>query len=238
MVIKTRALSPLDRTPLYERLVARLRDHVVEAGLKAGDRLPPERRLAEELGVSRASVRQAIVALEVQGLIEVRHGGGSFLRRDDLNPVPFAQVVDRKRRLPDILDAREALEVKLAELAAERRTARDIDAIENALALMADAVDRGESGAEGDAAFHAALTEAAHSPLLAQMMEQLADDISVSRDESLAQLGRPPVSLNQHHLIAGAIIEGDGRKARKAMRHHLRNVGDVKLLLWTPPSDE
>jgi GntR family transcriptional repressor for pyruvate dehydrogenase complex len=238
MTTKTRALSRLDRTPLYERLVARLRDHVVEAGLKAGDRLPPERRLAEELGVSRASVRQAIVALEVQGLIEVRHGGGSFLRRDDLNPVPFADVIDLQRRLPDILDAREALEVKLAELAAERRTAKDIDAIENALSMMADLISKGESGAEGDAAFHRAITDAARSPLLTHMMEQLGEDISASRKESLAQVGRPPASLIQHHLIASAIVAGDGRKARKAMRHHLRSVGDVKLLKWTPPGEE
>lgn len=237
MIKKTGALSPVDRVPLYELLVERLRDHVIEAGLKAGDRLPAERLLAQELGVSRASVRQAIVALEVQGLIEVRHGGGSYLRHDDLNPLPFAQVMDLQRRLPDILDAREALEVKLAELAAERHTPEDIAAVNSALAMMADAVSRGESGAAGDAAFHGAVTAAAHSSLLADLMAELAEDISKSRQESLAQVGRPVTSLSQHHAIADAIVAGDPKGARRAMRKHLRSVRDVKLLHWTPPAD-
>ncbi|HEY4993505.1 MAG TPA: GntR family transcriptional regulator, partial [Nakamurella sp.] len=80
---ETGALSPVPRTPLYERLVERLRTHVLQADLRAGDRLPPERELAARLGVSRSSVRQAIVALQVRGLVEVRHGGGTFLRGDD-----------------------------------------------------------------------------------------------------------------------------------------------------------
>jgi GntR family transcriptional repressor for pyruvate dehydrogenase complex len=234
---KTKALSPVDRVPLYELLVGRLRAHVLEAQLKAGDRLPPERQLAEDLSVSRASVRQALVALEVQGLIEIRHGGGSFLLKDDLNPVPFAQVLDLRRRLPDILDAREALEVKLAELAAERHSGEDLAAIEAALAVMAKGITEEGTGAEGDAAFHSAVTAAAHSPLLAHIMEQLADDIRESRRESLSQAGRPTISLQQHHEIADAIAKADPRAARKAMRHHLRNVRDVRLLHWTPPAD-
>jgi len=103
---ETGALSPVPRTPLYERLVERLRTHVLQAD--AGDRLQPERELAARLGVSRSSVRQAIVALQVRGLVEVRHGGGTFLRGDDLDPAPSARILDLQRRLPDILDAREA----------------------------------------------------------------------------------------------------------------------------------
>src|SRR5690242_1909387 len=96
------ALSPVARKPLYERLVEHLRAYVVEAGLSAGDRLPSERDLAERLGVSRASVRQAIVALEVQGVLEVKHGGGTFLRTTRVDTLPMAQLADLKRRLPDI----------------------------------------------------------------------------------------------------------------------------------------
>src|SRR5579884_3093508 len=96
------ALSPVARKPLYERLVEHLRAYVVEAGLTAGQRLPSERELAERLAVSRASVRQAIVALEVQGIVEVRHGEGAFLRMTQLDSLPMADLVDLKRRLPDI----------------------------------------------------------------------------------------------------------------------------------------
>src|SRR6185312_10424875 len=137
------SLSPVARKPLYERLVEHLRAFVVEAGLVAGDRLPSERELAERLGVSRASVRQAIVALEVQGILEVKHGGGTFLRTARVDTLPLAQLADLKRRLPDILDARQAIEVKLAELAAERRTESDLAAIAAALETMQHEIDSG-----------------------------------------------------------------------------------------------
>src|SRR5437588_4991090 len=113
--------------------MAELREYVASAGLKAGDRLPPERELAERLGVSRASVKQAIVVLEVQGLVDVRHGGGMYLLRDTLDIEPVDVLVERRRRLPDVLDAREALETKRAELAALRRTDDDLAAIDAAL---------------------------------------------------------------------------------------------------------
>lgn len=237
VVTGTGALSPVTRTPLYERLAERLRAHVREADLKVGDRLPPERQLAAQLGVSRGSLRQAIVALEVQGLVEVRHGGGTFLRADDLQPAPLAEVLDRQRRLPDILDAREALEVKLAELAAERRTDDDVIAIATALDMMDSEVAAGMPGIRGDAAFHGALTTAAHSSLLARIMEQLAVDITETRNESLHQAGRPARSLAQHREIAHAVRDMDGVGAGAAMRRHLRSVRDVKLHTWRPPDD-
>src|SRR4051794_11915051 len=88
-------LRPLARSRLYEQVVERLRDYVRTMGLKTGDRLPAERSLAEGLGVSRTSVRQAIVALEAQGLVEVRHGGGTYLLRDHLNAEPLEVILDR-----------------------------------------------------------------------------------------------------------------------------------------------
>ena len=120
------ALRPLNRPKLYEQVVVRLREHVAASDLDVGDRLPPERELAERLGVSRASVRQAIVVLEVQGLVEVRHGGGTYLRERVLDSEPVEELVARRRRLPDVLEAREARETKLAELAAQRRTDDDL----------------------------------------------------------------------------------------------------------------
>src|SRR6185312_5202807 len=99
------SLSPVARKPMYERLVEHLRAYVVEAKLAAGDRLPSERELSERLGVSRASVRQAIVALEVQGILEVKHGEGTFLRTAQMDALPISQLADLKRRLPDILEA-------------------------------------------------------------------------------------------------------------------------------------
>lgn len=210
---------------------------MAEGGLRAGDRLPPERELAGRLGVSRASVKQAIVVLEVQGLVEVRHGGGTYLVRDSLDAEPVEQLVERKRRLPDVLEAREALETKLAELAAERRTPEDLAAMRAALDHMAAEIEAGEPGVEGDRLFHAAVTAAAHSALLAEFMRSIAEQITESRNESLRQPGRPHRSLTQHRAILVAIEERRGKAAATAMRRHVRTVAKVRLLDWNPGDD-
>ncbi|WP_329277399.1 FadR/GntR family transcriptional regulator [Streptomyces sp. NBC_01451] len=232
------ALRPVEaKTRLYEQVLDRLRNYVVEGGLGAGDRLPPERDLAARLGVSRASVKQAIVVLEVQGLVEARHGGGTYLVRDSLEVEPVEQLVERRRRLPDVLDAREALETKLAELAAERRTQEDIDELRAALGVMGAEIDEGADGVEGDRLFHAAVTAAAHSGILAEFMRSIADQITESRHESLRQPGRPVRSLAQHMAIFDAIEAGRPRQAAAAMRRHVRTVAKVRLLDWDPEDD-
>lgn len=231
------ALSPLTRMPLYERLVEQLRAYIVEAGLSVGERLPAERELAERLGVSRASVRQAIVALEVQGIVEVRHGEGAFLRTVRADTMPMTDLMELQRRLPDILDAREAIEVKLAALAAQRRDAEDISACSAALAKMEKEIAGGDLGEVGDQDFHRSVVSAAKSQLLARMYDVLVDDIATSRHESLSQVGRPHASLEQHRRIFEAIKAGDGAAAADAMREHLKTVGAVKLLAWSPDPD-
>ncbi|MFF5986373.1 FadR/GntR family transcriptional regulator [Prauserella flavalba] len=231
------ALRPMARTRLYEQVLERLREYVTSARLSAGDKLPAERELAQRLGVSRASIKQAIVVLEVQGLVEARHGGGTYLVRDTLDAEPVEQLVERRKRLPDVLEAREALETKLAELAAQRRTKADLDALEAALDHMRAEIAEGGHGVEGDRRFHAAVTAAAHSSMLAEFMRSIAEQITESRTESLRQPGRPSRSLSQHLAIFDAISRGDGGKAATAMRRHLRTVAKVRLLAWNPDDD-
>jgi GntR family transcriptional regulator, transcriptional repressor for pyruvate dehydrogenase complex len=232
------ALSPVARKPLYERLVERLRAYVIEAGLSAGERLPSERELAERLGVSRASVRQAIVALEVQGIVDVRHGEGAFLRAARLDTLPMTELMELKRRLPDILDAREAIEVKLAELAAFRRDKADLEVCKAALERMKSEIADGAIGEVGDQEFHQGVVRGAKSELLTRMYGILVEDIAASRHESLSQVGRPEASLEQHRRIFIAIRDGDGPAASAAMREHLKTVGAVKLLTWSPASTD
>lgn len=234
----TDALRPLGHPRLYEQVVERLRQHVDAAGLKSGDRLPAERELAERLGVSRASIKQAMVVLEVQGLVAVRQGGGVYLRADRLSVEPVSVLVERRHRLPDVLDARAALETKFAELAAQRSDAGDLEAIEGALAEMRRAVAGGEHGEDGDRRFHAAVAAAAHSPLLSQFYAEIAAPIGESRAESLRQPGRPSRSLVQHEQIARAIEERQPAKAAAAMRRHIDSVRRVRLLSWDPTADD
>jgi len=144
--------------------------------------------------------------------------------------------LDLGRRLPDFLDAREALEVKLAELAAARRSEVDLRSIDSSLELMAAEVGSAGLGEQGDAAFHGAITAAAHSELLAEMYAGLADDIRTCRHESLGQAGRPVVSLAQHRAVAKAVTTGNASAAARAMRAHLQSVAQITLLSRTVPA--
>ena len=227
-------LAPVARSRLYELLAERLVEHVQKAGLGPGDRLPAERALAEQFGVSRTSVRQALVSLEVQGLVEVRHGGGVFLV-DPPRVEPPARLWQRAERLSDVYAVREALEVKIAELAAEHCREQDKRLMQQALEDMQDDLDRGGLGAAADAAFHRAVTVASQNPVMVDLMEYVADRIWESRIESLSQPGRGPVSLAGHRQIAAAIAAGDPAAAREAMRAHLGVVATVELVA-TPGS--
>jgi GntR family transcriptional repressor for pyruvate dehydrogenase complex len=225
------ALRPLERTRLYEQLVARLLEHVEEAGLRPGQRLPAERDLAVRLGVSRASVRQALVALEVQGVVGVRHGGGAFLLRQ-WSADTIGQLRERRRQLPEILEAREALEVQIARLAAQRRTGADLERIEEALQAMERDMAAGGNGVDFDEAFHRAVTQASHNAVLLDLMDHISRQVAEVRIESLSQPGRPARSLRGHRRIADAIAAGDPGRAATAARAHVKLVGDVPLLNW------
>jgi GntR family transcriptional repressor for pyruvate dehydrogenase complex len=227
---RSTTLRPVARTRLYEQLVERLLDYIHTERIKVGDRLPAERELATQLGVSRASVSQALVALEVQGVIDVRHGDGAVILDVPAERQILAALRARRNRLREVIEAREALEVKLAALAALRCTPEDLAAIDDALSLMAREVSQGQRGAAGDEQFHAAVTAAAHSGLLAGLMTEIAELIRESRIESLAQPGRPEESLLAHRKVADAIRAGDADAAATAMAAHISAVSDTALL--------
>lgn len=224
------ALHPLRRTSLHERVAERVLSHIVQNELAVGDRIPSERELARRLAVSRSSVRQAIVGLAEVGVLAPRHGGGTFIARLDLDTEPLASVAARRVLLTAVHEARRILEVPAAGLAALRRDDDDLQAIERALDLMASEIAAGEVGARGDAAFHSAITAAAHNPALNDLMTLIRDDVTETRSESLSQDGRPPRSLDDHRLIAAAITAQDPEAAEAAMARHLDRVADVRLL--------
>jgi GntR family transcriptional regulator, transcriptional repressor for pyruvate dehydrogenase complex len=224
------ALRPVTRPRLYEQVAQQILDWVRESGLQVGDRLPPERELATRLGVSRATVSQALVAMEVVGVVAVRHGDGAVLVESSGTSKVVEALRRHAQRLPDIIEAREALESKLAGLAAVRRTEEDLTRIDEALAVMADDIEAGGRGVEGDELFHAAVTAAGHSALLQRLMGEISDLVRETRIESLSQPDRPAESLAGHRRIAAAIRDRDAAGAAAAMSDHVERVSDVALL--------
>ena len=227
-----RALSPIRRSPLYEEVAARLREFIDAEELKPGDRLLSERDLAQRLGVSRTSVRQALTALRVAGLVDIRHGDGVYLLRspEDVVPSLAEELLQSHAQLPAIIEVREALETQTARLAARRRSDDDLAQMRDALRDMAAAIERGDDGADADVRFHGAITKASHNEVLAGLMDQLADVIDQTRRASLSRPGRPPKSLLAHEKIVQAIAEQDEDGAARAMLDHLRVVADVALV--------
>jgi GntR family transcriptional regulator, transcriptional repressor for pyruvate dehydrogenase complex len=235
----TAALRPLERSRLYEEVGERLAEFVTESLMAPGDQFPAERDLAHRLGVSRTSVRQAFVVLQALGFVDIRHGEGAFLRRTRGFGDSLTKLLERRRRLPDVLEAREALEVKLAELAAAHRGQDDLKAMNAALTQMEKEIIAGGLGTEGDAAFHHAIALAARNQILLHLIEAMAEVIQESRVESLSEPGRPRRSLEAHRRILAAIQSRSTELAAEAMRQHLRVVADVSLLRWQPePSDD
>jgi GntR family transcriptional regulator, transcriptional repressor for pyruvate dehydrogenase complex len=223
-------LRPVTRPRLYEVIVEQLCAYIADNEMSAGDRLPAERDLAANLGVSRASLSQALVALEVQGILSVRHGDGAILVRPPTEERAIRALREHADRIPDIIEAREALEVKLAGLAAARRTDAEMAAIDTAIATMASEIEAGDRGVVGDEMFHEALTAAAHSSLLAKLMHEISGLIRETRIESLSQEDRPRASLEGHRRIADAVRKQDPQEASRAMADHIRLVSDVALL--------
>ena len=194
--------------------MSQIQTWIAENGLEIGDRLPPERELATRLGVSRATVSQALVAMEVVGMVSVRHGDGVILVEPEGSTKVTRALRRHARQLPEIIEARDALETKLAALAAERRTEVDLTAIDEALAFMEREVADGGRGVEGDERFHAAVTAAGHSRLLAKLMAGFGHDGHYSVLVTLAgsRGGSPPRAASVRAWLAEARGEpGDCR---------------------------
>lgn len=216
-------LQRIERSPLYEVVAERLREFIDSENLKPGDRLLPERELAERLGVSRASVRQALTAMRVKGLIDIRPGAGTYLQRppDELVSSLASEVARAEVDHPMIWEVREAVEVQAARLAARRRTDQDLDSMGSALTAMDRSIAGGGDGVDGDRLFHRAIVAAAHNDLLSQLVDELADVVDRTSQVSLTLPGRAPRSLEAHRRILAAIEAGDEDGAAEAMRRHV-----------------
>lgn len=202
------ALRPVPRAPLHEAIAERLLSHVVQSDLQPGEKLPGERELARRLGVSRTTVRQAILVLQTQGILEVRHGGGTFLHHLDPTSGPLARVVERRHRLPAVLEARRALEIPIAALAAERRT----DEQAEELRTLARVAAREQTA---DFTFFAGLVEASGNVVFSLILNSVRP-IYFEHAELFAGLITPDQAA-MYDRAAEAVAAGDADGAAAAV---------------------
>jgi GntR family transcriptional regulator, transcriptional repressor for pyruvate dehydrogenase complex len=228
------AIAPVKSTRIYEEIVRQVRTMIAEGRLKSGDRLPPERELAEKFVVSRTSVREALRALESLGLIEIRAGEGTFVRKGSVEALiePLALVMLSEREaIGELFEARRLLEPAIAGLAARRATPEEIADMTRILEAQAQEIAGGRTGLAQDAAFHAAIASAAHNRVITRIVHAIMDLLSQSREESLNTPGRPTRSHQDHRRVLDAIARRDADDAARAMLAH---VAAVERLVLTP----
>jgi GntR family transcriptional regulator, transcriptional repressor for pyruvate dehydrogenase complex len=226
------SLEPVRSTRIYEEIVRQIRLLIADGHLKSGDRLPPERDLAERFRVSRTSVREAMRALESRGLIGIRPGEGAFVREVSIEALvePLALVILAQRdTIADLYEARRLLEPPIAALAARRASLEEVADMTRILEQQGTEVAAGRTGLTQDAAFHAALAHSTHNRAITRIVTTLMDLLSQSREESLSQPGRPVRSHGDHRHILAAVEARDPRKAEQAMLAHL--VGVERLVV-------
>jgi GntR family transcriptional regulator, transcriptional repressor for pyruvate dehydrogenase complex len=225
-------LAPIKSTRIYEEIVRQVKTMIAEGRLKGGDRLPPERDLAEKFVVSRTSVREALRALESLGLVEIRPGEGTFVREASIDTLvePLALLMASQREaIGELFEARRLLEPSLAALAAGRATPEEIQEMERILEDQAREVAAGRTGLAQDAQFHAAIGAAAHNRAITRIAHAVMDLLTQSREDSLNTPGRPTRSHEDHRRVLAAVRALDAEAARRAMLEHIAAVEALVL---------
>ena len=211
----------------YNKLSERLRRFMAEGKFRDGDRLPPERALAETFGVSRSSVREAIRALAEKGLLESRHGDGTYVRVPDMEPLRSAllEAVDSEGLMFDeVTEYRRIVEPAIAELAALRRTPEQLDRLKIIACDQQRRVLAEEDDGDLDARFHLTLAECTGNRLLAATMERLNAIYAKGRTPELRDAAWRQFSVSSHLRIIDALERRAPEDARKKTEEHIDTV--------------
>lgn len=220
---------------VYAIVVEAIKERIASGDLLIGQRLPSIQQLAQGLGVSTGSVREAARVLEAQGMIRIAHGRGMFVTADaDLRPDPYEhfQHVGTGPLLA-VFEARRVLEPELAALAAERATAADIGIVQDLAATMERMAAAGEPLIGQDVQFHRQIALAAKNPILARMMDGINDLLVEGRRLTSGQPESIQRAMRYHTLIAGAIADHNPVQARLLMLAHVNDAIDIAIRLTT-----
>ncbi|WP_258359021.1 FadR/GntR family transcriptional regulator [Moorella sulfitireducens (nom. illeg.)] len=237
-----RPFKPIYRNPksVYHRVVDEIKKSIFEGRIKPGDRLPAERELAEMLGVSRTSVREALKMLAAEGLVSIRHGQGAFISEQDPDEYlkRFASHLPVNRdTVLHLFEVRKVLEPQAARWVAERAGQADIQELASMVTTTREHLGRLRSGrlsllAGHDSNFHYRLAQATGNTVLVRLMHSMLDLLADSRSRSLAIPGRGERSVDEHYEIVKALLARDGEAAATAMFRHLEDVEAQVAAAW------
>ena len=219
--------SRIRREPrLSDRVAALLLATIVARGLQPGDRLPSERELGEQFGVSRTVIREAVRALAAKGVIEVRTGSGLRVAAVDASAVSESIGLYLRGgtvEYPKVHEVRRLLEVEIAGLAAERAKDADVARMRKLCGQMEAALDDVERASRLDLAFHRAIARATDNELYLLLLDSIGEALLEVRRRNL-QTGAAPETVKAHRAIVETIAARDAAGARTAMAQHLDHV--------------
>ena len=216
--------SPLQRTTLSAAAFERLISNIVQGKWKAGEQIPTERALCQQLGIARNSLREALKAMELLGMVDSRVGEGTFVcpRSEFLSrPLLWAFTGANQHELKNLLEARAMIEADLASLAASRATMPELRVIKGTVSLMERQIAAGEPVLESDLAFHQAVGEAAHNEVLANSALLIRNMLKYWIHLKLMAPHICAHALERHTEICEAIRKRHAQAARDLMQEHL-----------------
>lgn len=219
----------IQRTNLKDEIVNQVTGLIVSHALAPGDRIPSERELAQQLGVSRVSIREAVQVLETLGLLEVKRGVGTFVRTPMSEPAQIglaSSLIASDETILELYELREIIETACAARAARRASATGIASMREALEKLADGLECQdvEAMASADVDFHRAVTLAAGNALLTGLMDSIGNLVRDTVTSTFRISKGLSTTLEHHAAILEAIQDGDAEAASDAMARHVREA--------------
>jgi GntR family transcriptional repressor for pyruvate dehydrogenase complex len=218
---------PVRSVRLSEEIINQIARLVDDGRLKLNDRFPSERDLARQWQVSRPVLREAFRVLEMRGAVESRPGGGRYLRSTRVvepTDMRWSRLEANREALLRLWEAREALECKLAELAALRASPAEIDAIGRPLRVVASETPERLRDLDLNGDFHRSIARAAGNPLLEEMLERLLAESGRVGFKDIVGVEDWATLQGEHQPVYDAIRDRDPERARLAMIHHFQNL--------------
>ena len=220
---------------LYEQIVKQIEESILKGALKPGDQLPAERDLAQQFGVSRTAVREAVKTLREKGLVESYSGRGTFITNGTSQAIKqsldFMMRIGQQDGLAQLAEVRQILEPEIAALAASRVQEQHLAMMREAVAVMDEALRDPDAYIEADLDFHLSLAEAAENPIILSLIDSIVGLLREQRLRIFYVDGGPDRGQYHHKRILEAVEQRDEDRARDAMRAHLQQVREDSRVL-------
>lgn len=230
----------VERAALPEQITERILQMIKEGQLRPGDKLPAERELAGMMNVGRPALREALRALAMMNVIEIRQGAGAYVT--ELETAQLVQHLDfvfslSDTAILDLFDARKIVEVGTIELAALHISDSEIEELEACLEKSVQTMNDPEAFLQTDLELHTLIAKIAHNPIMFRIMESIQELGLASRRRTGYLTGVTEQSTSDHRQIVAALKARDPQAAREAMWHHLNNVEKKLISLLDGPEE-